>query len=161
MDAVHAMLTQHFETSGNLFVKALRDVDRDALLTRPGARSNSLLWIAGHLTQFRFRVANLLGAALEVPWGDLFATGAKVRDPGDYPGVEQVLEQWKEITPELMRRLRAASEADLTAPTPERVASPDGTMRGALVLFAFHEGYHVGQMGFVRKWLGHSALIDG
>jgi hypothetical protein len=48
----------------------------------------------------------------------------------------------------------------LVAPPPERVASPDGTLRGALALLAFHDGYHVGQLGFVRKWLGFSALLD-
>lgn len=160
MDVAVVMLAQHFETSGNLFIKALRGISRDELLTRPGAQSNSMLWVAGHLTQFRHRITNILGAELEIPWGELFATGARVGDPGQYPSGDQILARWSEVTPELLRRLRAADPQSLAAPPPARVASTDNTLRGALVLFAFHEGYHVGQMGFLRKWVGHPPLFD-
>jgi hypothetical protein len=27
-----------------------------------------------------------------------------------------------------------------------------------VAFLAFHEAYHMGQLGYVRKWLGHSAL---
>jgi hypothetical protein len=27
--------------------------------------------------------------------------------------------------------------------------------------FAYHEAYHIGQMAYVRKWLGYPGLVDG
>lgn len=161
MDASAAALVRQFETGTNLFRKALRDIGREPLLTRPGARSNSMLWIAGHVTQFRYRVANVLGAEREVPWGEMFATGARISDPDHYPDGDDILARWNEITPELLRRLSALDGSALDGPTPDRVASPDGTLRGALTYLAFHEGYHIGQLGFLRKWLGYSSLLDG
>jgi hypothetical protein len=41
-----------------------------------------------------------------------------------------------------------------------RVPSTDATLRGAIGYFSLHEAYHVGQMGYVRKWLGLSPIID-
>ena len=32
------------------------------------------------------------------------------------------------------------------------------TLADLLAFFAFHEAYHLGQVGFIRKQLGHSSL---
>ena len=44
-----------------------------------------------------------------------------------------------------------------TSPRPFPI--PDKTMRGALAFIQFHETDHVGQLAYLRKWLGHSALV--
>ena len=160
MDPTAAAIAGQFETGTNLFRKALRGVEREALVRRPGPRSNSMLWIAGHLTQFRYRVAGILGAEGELPWGAMFATGAKVGDAEGYPDGDEILARWDAITPELMRRLSALSVQKLAGPAPPRVASADGSLGGALAYLALHEGYHIGQLGFLRKWLGLSPLLD-
>src|SRR5687768_10079107 len=157
--AVQALADQ-FTVVTNSYLKALDGLDRDTLLTRPGARSNPALWVAGHLVQSRARLINILGGRRELPWPELFRTGSIVVDPTAYPDASAVVAQWRELTEELMRRLESVDAAALAADAPARVASPDGTLRGAIALFAFHEGYHVGQLGFLRKWLGHSPLFD-
>src|SRR5688500_20377257 len=43
----------------NLYVKALAGVSREAFLARPGGKTNSLGWIAGHLVQSRARMHKL------------------------------------------------------------------------------------------------------
>jgi hypothetical protein len=161
MDASAAAFVRQFETGTNLFRKALRDIGREALLTRPGARSNSMLWIAGHVTQFRYRAANILGAGRDVPWEELFATGAKLVDPAQYPDRDEILARWNDITPELLRHLASLGAEALDGAAPDRVASPDGSLRGTLSYLAFHESYHLGQLGFLRKWLGYSPLLEG
>jgi uncharacterized damage-inducible protein DinB len=153
-------LADQFRVVTNAYLKTLDGIDRDALLTRPGARSNSLLWVAGHLVQSRARLINVLGGTRDLPWPELFRTGSTVVDPGSYPDAAAIIEQWRDLTEELMRRLEALGPADLSKDAPPRVASPDGSVRGAIALFAFHEGYHVGQLGFLRKWLGYGSLFD-
>lgn len=160
MDSGVQSLADQFRVVTNTYLKALDGMDRDTLLTRPGARSNSAMWVAGHLLQSRARLINVLGGSRELPWPELFRTGSTPADPAAYPEASAIVAQWRELTDELMRRLEGLGAADLAGDAPPRIASPDGSLRGAIALFAFHEGYHTGQLGFLRKWLGHSSLFD-
>jgi hypothetical protein len=160
MEPAVQSFADQFRVVTNAYLKALDGMDRDTLLTRPGARSNSAMWVAGHLVQSRARLINVLGGSRELPWPELFRTGSTVADPAAYPEAPAIVAQWRELTEELMRRIESLGPADLAGAAPPRVASPDGSLRGAIALFAFHEGYHTGQLGFLRKWLGHSSLFD-
>jgi len=160
MDAGVSMIAEQFRISSNLFTKALNGLDREALLSRAGARSNPPVWIAGHLIEWRARIVTIIGGSAETPWNGMFATGSTIRDLSTYPEAGALLQLWSALSEELMERLDGLTPEQLEAPAPPRIASHDGTLRGALALFAFHEGYHVGQLGFLRKWLGHSALLD-
>ena len=157
-----AQLSQQFTFSTNLVVRALRDVDADALLRRPAERSNPLIWIGGHLAHTRNLMLGLLGDPAELPWsGELFRTGSRPEDATRYPGGAEVLEVWREVAIRLDRRLGELTDAELDAPAPARVPSTDGTLSGCIAYFAFHEAYHAGQLGYLRRWLGMSALLEG
>ena len=161
MDPSIAAVVETYQVSTNLYLKALRGLDRAALLARASDHSNPLLWIAGHLAQSRCRLASIVGVACEVPWATLFATGSRVLEDDGYPAIHEITSVWSDVSNQVLRRLAELDERDLAAPPPLRVATPDGTVRGALALFVFHDAYHIGQMGFLRRWLGHSPLIDG
>jgi hypothetical protein len=160
MHAAVRPLADQFYVTTNFLIKALGGLERDALLTRPGARSNPPIWIAGHLAQSRARLVNLLGGGRAIPWPGLFETGSRVVDLAIYPEAEAIVSIWRELASELDERLEMVDGAALEGNPPPRTASPDGTLRGAIALFAFHEGYHIGQLGFLRKWLGYGPLID-
>ena len=68
---------------------------------------------------------------------------------------------WRSATDELVRRLGSLSGASLAAPSPPWLRTNDGTLLGALAFAAMHEAYHVGQMGFLRKWLGLDPIFEG
>ena len=157
--AVQALVDQ-FNVVTNAYLRALDGMDREALLTRPSPRSNPAVWVAGHLVQSRARLINILGGARELPWPELFRTGSRIVDANAYPDATAIAAKWRELTAELMQRLEALGPAGLAADAPPRIASPDGSLRGAVALMAFHEGYHVGQLGYLRKLLGHSSLFD-
>jgi len=160
VDAAVIPTAEQFRVTTNLFAKALTGMDREALLTRPGARSNPPIWTAGHLTQWRSRIVTILGGPPEVPWAGMFDTGSAIGDLTGYPDADALLATWARLSGELVQRLEDITREQLDAPPPARVASPDETLRGALAFFAFHEGYHVGQLGFLRKWLGFGPLLD-
>ena len=160
MDPGVIAIADQFRVSTNLFVKALEGLDRDALVSRVGPRSNPPIWIAGHLAQSRVRIINILGGQTPQPWTGMFDTGSVIGDLARYPEARVIIDRWNDLSEELMDRLERLTADQLLAAPPARVASPDGTLRGALALLAFHDGYHVGQLGFVRKWLGFSPLLD-
>ncbi len=160
MEAAVQALADQFNVVTNAYLRALEGLDREALLTRPSPRSNPAMWVAGHLVQSRARLINILGGSRQLPWPELFRTGSTIVDANAYPDAAAIAAMWKELTAELMQRLEALGPDALAANAPPRIASPDGSLRGAVALLAFHEGYHVGQLGFIRKLLGHSSLFD-
>ena len=153
-------VAEQFRITTNLFIKAMGDVDKDEAMRRPGPVSNPLLWLGGHVIHFRTRLLTLLGVPREFPWGDIFDTGSRVGEATIYPSPEDLVAAWEELSEILMDRLAVLTEQDLLKPPSARVPTIDATMRGAIGYFSLHEAYHVGQMGYVRKWLGMTPIID-
>ena len=153
-------VAEQFRITTNLFIKAMSDIDKATGMRRPGPVSNPLLWLAGHVIHFRTRLLSLVGVEREFPWGSMFDTGAKVGPAETYPEPEVLVAEWEQLSELLVNRLAALTEADLLAPPAARVPSTDATLRGAIGYFSLHEAYHVGQMGYVRKWLGLIPIID-
>jgi DinB family protein len=160
MHASIGTVAEQFRITTNLYIKAMTGIDKAEAMRRPGPVSNPLLWMAGHVIQFRSRLLSLVGTPRDFPWGSIFDTGSKIGAPATYPEPEQLVAVWEEMSEVLMDRLAALTEADLAAPPAARVPSTDASLRGAIGYFSLHEAYHVGQMGYVRKWLGLSPIID-
>ena len=154
-------VAQLYQTSDTLYQKALGGLDREQVLRRPGEQSNPLLWIAGHLAWTRVRLCGVLGAPVEFRWPEAFARGVRPGEMAGLPSVEEIQQAWREVSERLMKRLDELTEADLAALAPRPFPIADRTIRGAITFLAYHEGDHVGQMSFLRKWLGFPGLVDG
>jgi hypothetical protein len=154
-------VAQLYQASDNLYQKALGGLDREQALRRPGEQSNPLLWIAGHLAWTRVRLCRMLGTPVEFAWPETFARGAHLGDMAALPSPEEIEQAWREVSERLMKRLDELTDADLAAAAPRPFPIADRTIRGAITFLAYHEGYHVGQMSFLRKWLGYPGLVDG
>lgn len=148
------------EITTNLYVKALAGVTREAFLARPEGKTNSLAWIAGHLVQSRARMHKLAGEKVEVPWKEIFGPDGPLADPSGYPTSTELVERWQSVTGALLRRLDTLDDGVLAAAPQMRVPSHDHTLLGAIAFAAYHEAYHVGQMGYLRRWHGLSPLVE-
>lgn len=153
-------VAEQFRITTNLFIKAMSGVDKDDAMRRPGELSNPLLWLGGHVIHFRTRLLSLIGVPRDFPWGNRFDTGSKVGKAETYPDPEELVAMWEELSELLVDRLGTLTESDLAVPPAARVPTTDATLRGAIGYFSLHEAYHVGQMGYVRKWLGMTPIID-
>jgi hypothetical protein len=160
MHASIGTVAEQFRITTNLFIKAMAGVEKLEAMRRPGPVSNPLLWLAGHVIHFRTRMLSLVGVPRDFPWGGLFDTGSKVGPAESYPEPEELVAMWEELSELLVERLGVLTEADLAAPPTAKVPTTDATLRGAIGYFSLHEAYHVGQMGYVRKWLGMTPIID-
>jgi uncharacterized damage-inducible protein DinB len=126
---------------------------------RPNDHSNALLWIVGHIVWARSRSLQFLGSTWTRPWLPLFARGAKLVDQPEYPSPDEIVLAWKHVAACLTAALEAADEEKLSAPAPEKSPSFDGKIGGLVSFFAFHETYHVGQVAYLRCWLGHDPVL--
>jgi uncharacterized damage-inducible protein DinB len=147
--AFYRLNEQHFD-------KGFKGVEPDEWVRSPKETSNSLLWIAGHLVWARSMAAKLLGSAWTRPWLDQFARGAKPGDQHQAPSPEEVVRGWHEVSNHLNTALENASDEALDAPF--RPPSFDGKIGGMVSFLAHHEAYHIGQIAYLRRWLGHDGV---
>ena len=85
--------------------------------------------------------------------GELAGRIVGIRSDRTWPSFEWVLDEWT-------RELTAARAQVRPWRAGNRIGD-DGvrTFADQVAFGAFHESYHVGQMGYVRRQLGHSAVV--
>jgi hypothetical protein len=160
MDQAIAHVLGLMDIVDNLYAKALHGLDPAELTRTPAENSNPMLWMAGHLAQTRVRLGRLLGVDREVPWPSLFQRGSPPPESERYPALADIRREWEQAGTALRARLRNMSEAELYGDLEMKIPSTDGTLEGAIVFALFHEGYHVGQMGYVRRTLGKDRIAQ-
>ena len=148
-----------FRAATRQFRDAVGDLSPEQFLTRVNGTTNHAAYIALHVLDARCYVVRLLGG--ECSHGFEAATeGARsVGDIEEYPSVEEILDSWDRVSEVLMRQLESADQAALAAEPPFRFPVDDETVLGGVAFLAHHEGYHLGQLGLIRKVLGLSSLL--
>jgi uncharacterized damage-inducible protein DinB len=160
MDQAIAHVLGLMDIVDNLYAKALHGLDPDELTRAPSESSNPIVWMAGHLAQSRVRLARLLGVEREVPWPSLFLRGSPPPERHAYPALEDIRREWESAGAALRARLQSMTAEELYGRLPVKIPSTDGTLEGSIVFALFHEGYHVGQMGYVRRTLGKDRIAQ-
>jgi len=147
-----------FKTNTDLFKRTLQGIPPDRLLAKPGEDSNHLLWIAGHVVVHRARVLTMLGQQWSAPWEGLFLRGSKPTAADEYPAIEELVRTWDDISGRMASAFTSASPEALAEPVSKGITL-DGKLSGRIAFMSLHESYHVGQMGYLRKWLGFGQAI--
>lgn len=142
------------DRNSQLFEKVVTAVPSELWLARPGDRSNHLTWITGHVVVHRGRISKLLGANWSAPWEGLFVRGAALGENSKYPSPTELQQAWRQVSETLSATLANAAPEALSKPVNNPSPSLDGTVGGLVAFLCFHETYHVGQMGFLKKLLG-------
>ena len=159
MEMYFANIEGMFKTNTGIVKKAIEAILPEQWFLRPGDDSNHLMWVAGHLVVHRGAVLKSLGAEWTVPWSSLFTRGAKLAAPDQYPAVAEVRHAWDDVSAKLVASLTGASADMLRLPAPDGPPSFDGKISGLVAFLAFHETYHVGQVSYLRKWLGYGQSV--
>ena len=127
---------------------------------QPGdAGGNTAHWILGHLATSRRYLLRKLGEDLpEAEWEGHFGMNADPQSTDGYPSPADLLEDVKQSGKGITARLSemSAGQADEDWGS----AFPDGGKTiadGAHFLF-FHEAYHVGQLGLIRRICGRPGI---
>ena len=131
----------------------LDDLTDEQAFTRPrGEGGPSIAWTVGHLLHYRIFMLNRFGRGRDNPYEAKFGN-APASDGADYPRLAELRRAWADVSQELTSAVSSLSEAQLD----ERLEGgwhADQTLRDQVVFFAWHEGYHLGALGQIRKALG-------
>lgn len=134
----------------------LQGITHAESLFQPKPAGNCINWILGHMMATRDGALKLLG---ETPiWGPaetaLYSRGSKpITEPGKALPLERLLADIDRSQDKLMNGLMRLSPKALAAPDPQ------GTLADKLAMLHFHEAYHVGQLGLLRRLVGREGAI--
>lgn len=153
--AAIATAAENYRFNFDFLVKTVKDLPPELWQTRPGGKGNHIAWIVGHVIWTRHRLLARLGVEWSQPWLDLFARGATLDDAMAYPSPEILLSAWQDIDGTLITALENAAEDALAQPVTQGPPSTNGKVSGIVNFLAIHETQHLGQIVYVRCWLGH------
>ena len=159
---VHALIAgaaSEFTLNTSSLQKAVADLTPEQWLARPSDHSNHITWIAGHLIWARHALIDRVGGSWPCPGLEVFARSAKLGESASYPAPEELLRLWSESATAVEVTLTALTPEALAAPAPPGPPSPDGKVSGFIAVLAWHETYHLGQIAYLRTWLGLTGLF--
>lgn len=158
MDSRITASVHQFGLGTGMAHKALDDLTPEELRRPAEPGLNPALGVMAHLANTRCALLQMLGVERELPWEGRFGRGGAMNDPEQFPELDVVWAVWEEASTQLEQRFEELTDEELSAPAPRNFPIPDKTMRGAIYFMAYHEAYHMGQLGYLRKWLGKQSL---
>lgn len=155
-------LAVQFQFTHLVFNRNLEGVTHEESMKLPPS-GNCLNWVAGHITATRDNILQILG---ESPvWSfknkETYTRGSAPWENGhEAERLEKIREKFEESQKKLSAKILSLDPADLMAPIPpEKNAFHVDNMGELLATFAFHESYHVGQTGILRRFVGKEGAI--
>ena len=131
--------------------------DEEAGRRSRNGEGNSITFLVGHLLSSRLGLLKRFGETTENPFAELFGGDASAQDASAYPPIRELAASWREVAVRFQATLESLTEEQLSEPA-EGYPVPDQTARGGLMFMAWHEAYHVGQIGMLRTELGKPSL---
>ena len=123
------------------------------------AGGHSPRWVVGHLATYRHRVLALMGLqSAPEPWEECFTRGKSSADvPADLD-MKLVISAFHAVQVAMADRWEALTPEGMSKPTGRKL--PDGSedVGGAIRFLAWHETYHLGQLGLLRRLAGKPGL---
>jgi hypothetical protein len=157
--AVIASAAQSYNMNAGMLTKMVDDLSPEEWLKHPAPNPNHIAWIVGHVTWARGRVLARVGTEWSKPWFDLFGRGTKCGDDIPFPLHDVLLDAWRESSTVLDNTLENLTDEFLAEPSVKGPPSTDGKQSGVVNFLAIHETYHLGQISYLRGWLGHKGFM--
>jgi len=158
-------IAKQFALQARLFNNVLEDIEDNKGSERLSDHVNHLQWIAGHLTNSRYRFAPMMNLNVTFPYVELYmdatqpppnnrAIDASIK----YPSLSEIKKYWNELAPSFIETTSKLSSEQLSSELPFPVPIGGKTLLDLFVFLASHESYHIGQMSIIRKQLGKEAM---
>lgn len=153
-------LNMLFGINYDVLKKNLDGVTHEESLIQPEGGGNCLNWVLGHIVATRDYAIQLLNQA---PVWDREIAGVYQRgsdplhDGSNAQPFEKLVADLERSQNRLVAGLSTVSEPELSAPAADKSAGE--TVGETLFVLQFHEAYHAGQTGLLRRIAGHEGAI--
>jgi len=150
------LLAMLFEINHYALKVNLAGITHEDSLRSPDTGGNCINWVLGHVLSNRNRVLELVGAppVWEAKDAERFRRGsAPLTDPIAAMPFETMVSDLDRSQEEIMSGLARLNAEDLAK------EAPRGTVAHELAGLQFHEAYHAGQIGLLRRIAGKEGAI--
>ena len=140
-------------------------VSHEESLIRPRPGGNCMNWILGHLAAVYDRSREIFQPEGYAPDDSLarYQRGSEpITAPGDARDFDELLALWNDLAKGHEEGLAALTREDLAKPAPFSSDGPprEGDTAGSLLAtIQFHQAYHAGQLGVLRRIAGKAGAI--
>ena len=132
-------------------------------LIQPAPAGNCLNWVVGHVVWIYEQMLPLLGQepVLEKDALKRYARGTPpLQDAAEALPIQDLLAAWDEASKRFNTGLKGLTAEALDRPAPFSPGNdPNETVRSLLTLISFHQAYHAGQTGLLRRMAGKEGMI--
>jgi uncharacterized damage-inducible protein DinB len=148
-----------YKLNNGVVARTLDGLSDEEIWQSPPGGGNPIGWILGHVAEYRTVLLSRLGTPLQTEWpARLFARGSVRGDRSVYPSRAAIESTWNATHAAMRDAFAAITDERLSAPATSELPGVR-TLADQIAFGAFHESYHVGQMGYVRRQLGHTAVV--
>jgi len=158
--STRVLKTQVFNNLGALKMN-LEGLTHEESLVQPQPAGNCLNWIVGHILANRTGMLGLLGR--DPVWNEEeakpYQRGSEpLTDPALAKDLNELVAMLENSQESILTGIAEISAEGLQAPAPS--GKEGETVETGLAALVFHEAYHVGETGILRRLLGHAGAIQ-
>lgn len=151
------LVVQH-ELGAQVFAGNTAGLTHDESLVSPPGGGNCVNWILGHLVKSRNDELGLLGKTPVFPPEkfERYNNGRPpITDAAEALDLKELCDDFAALQAPLVAALRTVEPEILARPVPDSpTGNPNETVGSMITAIAFHEAYHLGQIGLLRRTLG-------
>jgi hypothetical protein len=143
--------------------KNVAGVSHEESLINPQPGGSCLNWVLGHITQTRNRALSLLGRPMMFsdrefdPYDDHASVPFSRNTALPF---EELKQRFKALQEPLVNGFNELSMEVVDQPAPfSPTGNPKETVGTLIASLAFHEAYHVGQTGMLRRVVGREGVV--
>lgn len=139
----------------------LDGISHEDSLKVPAEGGNCCNWIMGHVVRSRNQAIQLLGipSSIDESKYEVY-TDAPLADPSKAVRFEDIVASFRAMQPRFIEGLQNLSSDEAAKPAPFSPAgNPNETVGSLMGAFVFHETYHVGQTGVLRRITGKEGVL--
>lgn len=161
-DLAQTLVIQYNYTAW-VFNKAVEDIAHADSLVQPAPAGNCMNWVAGHIAGSRMGTLEVAGA--EAAWdAERRARYKRGSDPvvggDDAVDFAEIVGIFSASQAPLLEALTKLTDEQLAAPAPFSPGNDETETIGSLLAgLSFHESYHCGQLGLLRRLLDREGFI--
>ena len=143
LKTVHGTFESMFQFQESIFSNALDGITESDALRVISPHSNHINWLVGHIVHCRYMLVNMLGVQQTNPFEDLYW---KASEAQSFSTLSDISKEFFRIS-DLLKDALLNPLGDNSKATPEMIS-----------FFIYHEAYHLGQIGYLRKALGMGVM---
>ena len=161
----HARQDPHYQLGLSSLVLELntKDVSHEESLVRPPKGGSCLNQVLGHMTRTRNMALGTMGQKSPFPMEDFDPYDDRTGVPFSRTNAlafDELRRRFKAMQEPLVRIIEGMSPEVLASRPPRKFTNdPNETVGSNLATFVFHECYHVGQTGVLRRVAGKPGVL--